>query len=175
MEESTNTVTVRSVGIRYGLILAFVGIIMFLIFMITGVNMSGNARWLSFPIYIVIIFLAHKYFKENGDGFMTFGQGVGISFWMGLLSSVISSIFTYFYIKFIDGSMIQQAKDAEIEKMQNKGMSDEQIDQAMQFAAAFMTPEAFLIIGLIFGIIFIVITGLIISIFTQKKNPETTF
>lgn len=137
--------------------------------------MSGNARWLSFPIYIVIIFLAHKYFKENGDGFMTFGQGVGISFWMGLLSSVISSIFTYFYIKFIDGSMIQQAKDAEIEKMQNKGMSDEQIDQAMQFAAAFMTPEAFLIIGLIFGIIFIVITGLIISIFTQKKNPETTF
>ena len=175
MEESTNNVTVRSVGMRYGLILAFAGIIIFLLFMITGVNMSGNARWLGLPIYFVIIYLAHKYFKDNGDGFMTFGQGVGIAFWMGLVSAVISNIFTYFYIKLIDGSMIQQAKDAEIEKMQNKGMSDEQIDQAMQFAAPFMTPEAFLIIGFIMGVIFIVISGLVISIFTQKKNPEATF
>lgn len=175
MEESTNNVTVRSVGIRYGLILAFAGIILFLIYMIAGIDMSGNARWISFPIYIVIVFLAHKYFKDNGDGFMTFGQGVGISFWIGLLSSVISSIFTYFYIKVIDGSMLQQIMDKQIETMQEKGMSDEQIDQAMKIAAFFMSAEAMLLMGIIGGIIFIVITGLIISIFTQKKNPETTF
>ena len=175
MEESTNNVTVRSVGIRYGLILAFAGIIMFLIFMITGVDMSGNARWISFPIYIVIVFLAHKYFKDNGDGFMTFGQGVGIAFWMGLLSSIISSIFTYFYLKVIDGSMIQQIMDKQIETLQEKGMSDEQIDQAMKISAPFMSAEAMLIFGIVFGIIFIVITGLIVSIFTQKRNPEPTF
>jgi hypothetical protein len=175
MEESTSNVTVRSTGVRYGLILAFVGIIMFLIYMMAGIDMTGNIRFLSFPIYIVVIFLAHKYFKENGDGYMTFGQGVGISFWLGLVSSVISSIFTYFYVKVIDGSMIQQIMDKEIEKMQEKGMSDEQIDQTMKFVAFFTSAESILVIGTISIIIFMVVAGLIISIFTQKNRSETTF
>ena len=57
-------------------------------------------------ITIVIIFLAHKYYKDNGDGFMSYGQGIGIGFWIGLVSAVISSIFTYIYAKFIDPSFI---------------------------------------------------------------------
>jgi hypothetical protein len=140
-----------------------------------GIDMTGNIRFLSFPIYIVVIFLAHKYFKENGDGYMTFGQGVGISFWLGLVSSVISSIFTYFYVKVIDGSMIQQIMDKEIEKMQVKGMSDEQIDQTMKFVSFFTSAESILVIGTISIIIFMVVAGLIISIFTQKNRSETTF
>ncbi len=175
MEESISNVTVRSTGIRYGLILAFISIILFLIYMFAGVDMSGSARYWSFPIYFIIIYLAHKYFKENGDGFMTFGQGVGIAFWMGLLSSVISSIFTYFYIKVIDGSMMQQMMDKQMEAMQEQGISDEQIEQAMKMSAPFMSAEAILIMGIIFGIIFMVIAGLIVSIFTQKKNPEIAY
>jgi hypothetical protein len=66
-------------------------------------------------------------------------------------------------------------KDKQIEAMEAKGMSEQQIDQAMQFASMFMTPEAILVFGLVFGIIGTVICGLIVTIFTQKKAPETAF
>jgi ABC-type antimicrobial peptide transport system permease subunit len=106
---------------------------------------------------------------------MSYGEGIGISFWIGLLSSVISSLFTYIYIKFFDASFVEMIKEKQIEEMQARGMSDEQIDQGMKFAEMFMSPEAILIFGIIGGIITVLIVGLIVTIFTQKKSPEPGF
>ena len=173
MEETATPVTTRSVGIRYGIIMSAISIVYFLVLTFASVDMtSGIGRWSSIIFYIVVIYLAHKNFKDSGDSYMSYGQGMGITFWLSLISSVIYSIFFYVYIKFIDNSFVQAIKDKQIEEMQAKGMSDEQVDQAMSFAGAFMTPEAMLIFGLIGGIIFIVICGLIITIFTQNKNPQ---
>jgi hypothetical protein len=63
-------------------------------------------------------------------------------------------------------------KDKQIEAMEQRGMSEAEIDQAMKFAGAFSTPEAILGFGLIGGFIVILIVGLIVTIFTQKKNPN---
>ena len=136
---------------------------------------SGVWNWLGYVVTILIVVFAHKYYKENSDGFMSYGQGVGIAFWIGLVSGVISSIFTYLYIKFIDTAFLELIKERQIEAMQQKGMSDEQIDQAMNVAAMFTTPEAMFIMMLIGSIIATVIIGVIVTIFTQKKNPEPAF
>lgn len=174
--EETTSITTRSVGIRYGLILALVSVIYFLVLTIMNVDMtSGFGRWASILFYVAGIFLAHKYFKDNGTGFMSYGEGIGISFWIGLLSSVISSLFTYVYIKFVDSSFVETIKEKQIEEMQARGMSDEQIDQGMKFAEMFMSPEAILIFGIVGGIITVLIVGLIVTIFTQKKSPEPGF
>lgn len=172
MEETTvPPVSTRSVGIRYGLIMGVIGIALFVIFIAAGVDIQGPARWLNVLVLAVVIFLAHKYFKENGDGYMTIGQGTGIGFWMCLVSSSLSSVFTYVYVKFIDTGFIQQMMDKTREGMEEKGtMSEEQVDQAMAMTAKFMTPEMMLILGLVFGVIFGVIVALIVSLFTQKKN-----
>jgi hypothetical protein len=182
MEEQQNTsaaameTTTRSTGIRYGVIAAVIGIAYFLILNTMGMDLTqGFWSWFRYVITIGILVLAHKYYKDNRDGFMSYGQGIGISFWMGLISAVIGSIFTYIYVKFLDESFITMMKDKQIEAMEAKGMSEQQIDQAMQFASMFMTPEAILGFGLVFGLIGTVICGLIVTIFTQKKAPETAF
>ena len=176
MEENTNvkeSVTTRSIGIRFGLIMALVSIAYFVILNTLGVDMSqGFGRWGSIIYVVAIIFLAHKAFKEQGDGFMSYGQGIGISFWISLISSVISSIFTYFYVKFIDLSYLTKMMDKQREAFEAQGMADQQIDQAMTMTARFMTPEWIVVFGVVFGIIFTVIVALIITIFTQKKNPD---
>ena len=105
---------------------------------------------------------------------MAYGQGMGITFWLALVSSVIYSIFFYAYIKFIDSSFVETMKNNEIEKMQERGISDEQIDQAMGIASMFMTPEAMFGFSLVFGTIMIVCIGLVVTAFTQNKNPEAT-
>lgn len=169
-------VTTRSAGIRYGLIAAVVGIAYFLILNTMGIDLTqGFWSWFRYCITIVLLVLAHKYYKDNSDGFMSYGQGIGISFWMGVVSAVIGSIFTYIYVKWIDSSFIDIMKDKQMEGFQARGMSDEQIEQAMKFSAMFTTPEALLGFGLFFGILGTVIVGLIVTIFTQKKAPEQTF
>ncbi|HEX8041077.1 MAG TPA: DUF4199 domain-containing protein [Chryseosolibacter sp.] len=179
METEINTtpgVTPRSAGIRFGLIAAVISVVYFLILSVAGLDRTSAVwSWLGYIITAAIIFLAHKYYKENGDGFMSYGQGVGISLWIGLISGVIGSIFTYLYIKFIDTGFIDMIKEKQLEKMQEKGMSDEQIDQAMKFASMFTSPEAILIFAFVGSIIAAVIIGLIVTIFTQKKNPQGVF
>jgi hypothetical protein len=172
-ETATPSVSTRSVGIRYGLFMAVISIAYFVILSVADVDMtSGIGRWSGAVFNIAIIFLAQKYFKDNGDGFMSYGQGMGITFWLSLISSAIYSVFFYIYIKFVDSSFVQAIKDKQIEEMQAKGLSEDQIDQSMKIAGAFMTPEALFGFGIFFGILFILFIGLIITIFTQKKNPE---
>src|SRR5438128_1097637 len=98
-ESSAPSVSTRSVGMRYGLIMAIISIAYFLILNALGVDISqGPGSWGRLVYCAILIFLAHKYFKDNGSGFMSFGEGFGISFWMALIASVVSSIFTYIYV-----------------------------------------------------------------------------
>jgi len=171
--EQATPVTTRSVGMRYGLIMAVIAILYFVVMNVAGVDMSqGIGRWGSLVFYIVIIVLAQKNYKDNGNGFMSYGEGMGITFWLALITSVISSIFTFIYIKFIDSSFVELMMDKQREAMAERGMSEAQIDQAMEMMAKFMTPGMMLVFGLVGGLIIILICGLIVTIFTQKKNPE---
>jgi hypothetical protein len=166
-------VTTRSVGIKYGLIMAVIAILYFVVMQVAGVDMSeGIGRWGSFIFYIALIVLAHKNFKENGNGFMSYGQGMGITFWLALITSVISSVFTFIYIQFIDDSFVKKLLEKQEETFIAQGMSDEQIRAAMSMTEKFMTPGMMFIFGLIGGLVMILICGLIITIFTKKTNPD---
>jgi hypothetical protein len=181
MESTSNTnpaspeVTTRSVGMRYGVIYGAIGFVYFLIFAITKMDMTqGFGRWGSVLIGIIIIVLAHKYFKDNNNSLMSYGQGVGISFWTGLVGCGLSSILSYVYIKFADSGYSDRIREVAIADMEKKGSSDQEIEMAMKFIEPFTSPEAILIMGLIFGTIFMVISGVIVSIFTQKTNPNAS-
>jgi hypothetical protein len=171
---TTSTVTTRSVGIRYGIINGLIQIVYFLIATTAGFAMSsGFAPWIGFLISIVMLFLAHKYYKENGDGYMTYGQGIGIGFWTGLVSASISAIFTYIYAK-IDSSYIASIREKAIQDMEAQGQSQQAIDTAMKFVEMFTSAESLLIMGLIFGIIGMLIIAVVMTIFTQRPQPETS-
>jgi hypothetical protein len=173
---TTQTVTVRSSGIRFGLIGALISIAYFLILNVSGIDMTrGFWNWLGYVITGVLIFFAHKYYKDNGDGFLAYGQGIGIAFWIGLVSGVISSIFTYLYIKFIDTGFLEMIKQRQIEGMQEQGLSEEQIDKALEISSLFMSAEAMFFFMLVGSIIATIIIALIVTIFTQKKNPQPAF
>jgi hypothetical protein len=171
-QEVITPVTTRFAGIRYGLISAVIGIVYFIVLRMIDVDVQGPAGWLGWLFTGILIFLAHKYFKESGDGYMNYSQGISIAFWLGLVSGAISSVFTYLYIKFIDTGFIDTIKEKQYEQMQGQGMSDDQIDQAMKVAGMFTTPLAIMIMGFIMTVISAVLIALIITLITQKKSPD---
>ena len=166
-----NKVTVSQIGLRYGLILGLLSIVFSLILQMTGMATNNWLGSIGYIFFIVVIVLAHKAFKEGGDGFMSIGQGIGIGTLLSLIGGTLSSIFTFLYLKFVDDSMLQTIREKQIEGMEAQGMDDAQIDQAMEIAAKFSGPVAILIIGIIGSVFIGFIISLIVALFTKKSNP----
>lgn len=103
---------IRKTGIRYGIMLGLVSAALFFTFVL--LKLKTNDWMLALPgiaLTSVFIFLAHLFFKENSDGTMTFGQGVSISFWLGLVSGVLNSVISYIYMKFINTQFVADMRD----------------------------------------------------------------
>jgi hypothetical protein len=166
-------VTTRGVGMQYGVIVGIIMIIYGTLLQVSGLALEYQS--LSYINYIflgVVIYLAHKKFKEDGDGFMSYGQGLGIGFWISLIGGVISMVFSYIYMSFIDSTIMEQAMDKARYDMEEKGMSDAQIDQAMSITEKFMTPEMIFVMGIVGTLIFGFILSLIVSAITKKTDPQ---
>lgn len=166
-------VTTLNTGIRYGVMLGLISVAYFLVLIISGVDTNqGWGRWSNLILSGALLFFAHQYFKENGDGWMTYGQGIGVGFYTGLISSLIMSVFLFVFMQFIDTDFSQQLADMQRQAMEDQGMSDDQVDQAMKMVAKFTTPGWMFVFGLGGGTVGMVILALILTIFTQAKNPN---
>ena len=166
--QQTAKPTTREIGIRFGLILSVTSIVLFLIPALMSQNpFKGVWTWVGTAVLIGIIIFAHKKFKDDGDGFMSLGQGVGVGFWMGLVSTLIGGLFTFIYIKFIDASPFELMLQENLEDMEKQGSPEQAIEMAQEWTRKLFWPIYFF-----FGIVGTVIIALIISIFTKKTNPE---
>lgn len=167
---------IRKTGFRYGIMLGLVSAALFFTFVL--LKLKTNDWMLALPgitLTSVFIFLAHLFFKENSDGTMTFGQGVSISFWIGLVSGVLNSVISYIYMKFVNTQFVASMMEVARGDMEKNGMSDDQIDMALSMTKILMTPEVMLFTGIFGAIIGALIVGLIVSIFTKKNPAVATF
>ena len=165
-------VTTRGVGLQYGVIAGIIMIIYGMILQLTDMATNQGLAFLNYLFLAVVIFLAHKKYKETGDGFLSYGQGLGIGFWVSLAGGILAMVFSYVYMKFIDSSMMDQAMEKARYDMEEQGMSDAQVDQAMSMTEKFMTPEIIFVFGILGVLFFGFILSLIISAITKKTDPQ---
>lgn len=169
----TPVISARQTGIRYGVILGLISVAYFLVLVLSGVNTAdGWVRWSGFIFNAALVVLGQIYFRQNGNDYMSFGQGMGIAFWIALISSLISSGFTVLYMTIIDPDFAQMIQDMQMESMAEQGLSDEQIEQAMKMAARFTTPPMLFVFGVIGGIFSTMLIALVTTFFTRKENPN---
>jgi len=167
-EAAASPSTVRSVGLKFGLYYGVFSIAYFLVIALVGANPFDNKwNWISLIFAVGIVVWAHIAFKNEGDGFMSFGQGVGIGFWLSLVSLVIGGVFTYFYSAFIDASLLEGVFEKQRLQMEQQGSPENQIEVAQEW-----TRKLFWYIYGVFGMFFSMLVAVVVTIFTQRKNPE---
>ncbi len=175
MEENSD-VTKKSVVLKWGAISGLIGIIVFVIQDFAGLAGDQTYGWVMMVIGIAIgvtlLIMAHKEFINGGDGFMSYGEGLGIGTLMSVVSSVISSIFTYIYVSFINPTYIDNIKEIQMMEMEKQGLTDAQIEQGMEMAGMFTSPIGMAIMGILGGVFMGFIMSLIVSAFTKKSRPE---
>ena len=172
MEESIEKSSTKQVSVKWGLIAAVVSIVFFMILTLTETDTSPWAGWIGLIPFIIIVVLAHKEFKEGGDGYMSYSKGLAIGTLVSLVSAVISSIFRYIYIKFIDEGYFARIEEQTILRLEEQGLSDSEIEQALEISSNFTNPEISLVLGIIGGVFFGFVLSLIITAFTKNSNPE---
>jgi hypothetical protein len=172
MEENLEMPTTKSVAMKWGPILGLISIAIFLVGALGELQGNKLMNWIGLIPSAVIIYLAHKEFKDNGDGYLSYGQGLGLGTLIALISSVISTVFFYVYVKFVDTTYIEIIKDIQLAEMQKNGMGDAEIEQAMSITAGFMTPEVMSVFAIIVSVFFGFILSLIVSAVTKNNNPE---
>lgn len=154
----------------FGLYSGIASVVIFFVLHFLGNNPFGNARFIGTVVTIVLMVLAHKKFKDSGDGFMSFGEGFEIGFWMVLVSTTISTLIPYLYVTYVDYAPMTMFLDDQLFQMQEKGTPDETIEMAQTW-----TKKLFWVFAGIGGLIGGVVISLLVSIFTQKRSAASEF
>ncbi len=162
--------------LKYGLIVTSTGIILSLIAFIAGLDKSDAGQyigWLNIPIMIVLMVMAIKEMRTKFlDGFITFGQAFKTTSLMVLISSFLTAIYTYLYFTVINPSMVDYIREKQIMGMEERGMSSDQIDQAMAMSEKFMSPVMMTVFAFLGGILLGIIAAAIVSAIVKKPNPN---
>ena len=166
-ETSTEKPSTRAVGLRFGLFNALAGVLLFAIAVTMNLNpFKGWFSWIGTAIGIGLVILAHKQYKDNGDGYMEYGQGVGIGFWMGV-AATLSIPFLFVYLTYVDGAPFELFLQQQEDDMISKGTPDNIVETSITWTRKLFWP-----IALFGGVLGFTIYALIVSIFTKKSNPE---
>ena len=102
---------------------------------------------------------------------MSYGQGLGIGTLLSLVSAVVSGIFRYVWVKFVDAGYNDRIQEATIKSMEDQGLSEDQIEQALEISSNFTNPEITLVLGLFFATLIGFVLSLIVSAITKNSDP----
>lgn len=174
-----NNVSPRPTGIQYGFIAALISIALGLVASTAGLidytqqNSAGNwiISLLNYAIIIGALVMGMKKHREDLGGYMTFGQGFMVGLWATLIMAVITLVWTYINFSFIESDAISTMMEATRDQMIDRGMSDADIDQAMQFTSWMMNPTMLSIFGAVGSLIGGLIISLIVAAIMQRKPP----
>ena len=175
-EQSRFQPNIWAVGTKGGIYTGLVLIAFTLLSFLAGWYGSSSANTVFSVIsYLVGIYFTHKAFKDHGDGYMTYVQGLGLGSVLSLVSGILNSAFSIVYLIFFDNTFISRQMEQTRIQLEERGMSDAEIEQALEFAEFFTSPMALFFMAVLSSLFFGFIWSLIISAFTKETDPRVEY
>lgn len=173
MEEKKNS-SIQNAMI-YGLITGVVMIVFHLLMFIMNLYMNRSIQYVSYLLLLAgMVYGTYDYRKKSTGGFMTYGQAFSSLFLIGLFAGILGAIYSFIFASYIHPGIINEIIDQARAGMQDKNMTDDQIETALQYTRKFTSPAMMLIFGLLGYSIISLILGLLAAIFLKKNDPNAT-
>jgi choline-glycine betaine transporter len=153
-------------GIQIGLSLLFFGL---------GVEMENSLQTVTsiattlLTIYLCYFCLREFRDKEN-NGFLSIWEGIKKGFAMTSKAGSILMVYFYVYYKFLNPSFIEKMKIMQEIELEKKGLSEKQMEQAMQITNVFTGPLSYAIMVFIGTIILGFVFSLIAAAILKKEG-----
>lgn len=169
-------------ALRYGLITGMALVAISLLLSLAGVvdptNQSNPGNWLasilSYAIMITGMAMAVKNHRDNELGrYISFGRSFLVGFIVIIVASVLSLVYTYVYFTVIDPGMLEAILEASRDQMiEQRGLSEEDADQAMAMTSFMFTPGMMALLGTLGSALFGAIFALIVAAIMKRNPPE---
>jgi hypothetical protein len=158
---------------NYGLISGLIVIVYSLLLYILGLHLNQYLGYLTIVILAACIFIFTKQFRDKqNEGFISYGKAFQLGILIGLFAAILLSFFSYIEVTFIDPTIVQKQLDIQQEKMLAKGMSEEQVDMAIQMAKKMMSPAMLFIMSIVSFTFWAAIISLITSAILKKNSSN---
>lgn len=160
-------------SLKFGLMTGGALILVSLLFYVMDIPRDSWIQYLSFLLLIGGIILGTVQFRDkHSGGFLSYGRCLGSGVLISLAVGVVMAVYIYLFFKFFDPGEIAKMIEMAEQGMVDKGMNDQQIDQAMAMSSKMMTPAIMAVLNIFSMVFWGTIFSLIISIFL-KKNDES--
>ena len=174
-----NSVSVTPTGNKWGLILGIVGVILALLFNLTGMMDYTGTKSNMIPTIIqygamaAIFYMAIKAHRdEDLGGFISLGRCVKLGAYMGLVGGVLTAAFTFIYFKFIQPDFMNTIMEGAMTKAEDKGQDPEAVKKGMEMMSWMFNPGAMAVMGFLGSILMGTIIGLLEGLFMKKESPR---
>jgi len=163
-------------ALNWGLIVGIVLIIYSIIMYFLDLSLEKWVSWVSYILLIAGIVYSTIQYRDNVlGGSINYTQALGFGVLVSLFASILGAIYSYVFFTFIDPDFIGEIIEMAQEKMLDQGLTEEQVEQAMEMQKGFMKPWIMVLIYIptltFMGFIFSLIT----SIFLKKEGVQEVF
>jgi hypothetical protein len=175
MEEKPRSVSMNALW--FGLITGAVLILYSLILFLAGLHTNRSVGYFGYVILIGgMVWGTLEYRKKHLGGFMTYGKAFTSCFMIGLYAGLILAVYMFIFTKFIHPGFIQEMLDISRQAIyeSNANMTDEQVEQALEISAKFMSPPMMAVWTFLGYLVASAIIGLLASIFLKKEDKSVT-
>jgi hypothetical protein len=171
MENEKNSLLKASMN--YGLITGLIVIVYSLILYLLNLTFNQALGYISILLIAVCIYLFTKQYRDKTNGGnIAFGQAFGLGILIGVFAAVLLSFFSFLQVTYIDPSLINKQLEITQEALLKQGMSEDQIEQAINLSKKMMTPGMMFLMSILSFTFFSAIISLITSAILKKnKNP----
>lgn len=166
----------KKIMINYGLLLGVISILLSVVTYTIGSNMfqpHWSLQLFGFILLIIILASGIKQFKKVNQGYLKLGQAIKTGMGIVAISGLLGVIYFVIFTNFIEPTYFEQYIDFQREAAleNNTNATVEQIEAGLEMSKPFMNTGFFagvqFILGLFFGFIISLITGLVM----KNENP----
>jgi hypothetical protein len=151
-----------------GIIISLIIIILGIAGYYTEIAFSGWYNWAVNGVLLIAIIFACVHFANQKQGDVTFGNVFLHGFKVTLVVTVFLLLYTILAMNVLFPEMKTKIFEMQQQKMEEKGIADEQIETAMNMMKKYFT--VFLILGVIFGNLIFGCIASLIGAAVAKKN-----
>jgi len=162
-------------GLTWGIAAGVLMVIYSLVLYLFDQSLNTSISWIGYVLLVgVMIWGTLEYRKSLPGGFMSYGKAFSTSFMIVLFAAIIASIFSFLLFTVIAPELVQEIAEMSRQQAMERSpeLSEEQIDEAMQMTAFFMSPTWMVVMGFISQLIIGSVISLITSIFLKKEDKS---
>lgn len=157
--------------LNYGAMLGLALIIVTLLAWMFDLLLKPGFSYVGYVMIIAGIVLATINFRDQEQGgSISYGRALGVGFLTTLFAGIIVSFFSYLLHTVIDPTLVDKTFAMLEEGYYDAGMTDDQIETAMNMVKRFSSPPLMALTGLVSYIFMGLIFSLVTSIFLKKEG-----